>query len=231
MPHDDRSDDAPAPIDPRGLGSLVHAVLERVDLQADNPVGTWCEQLAEEHVVENTEAAAEAARKMVERFTRSARWRALAEAAVAHRELEFLLAWPPGPQKGVRTLFQESGMTESLSRCSPKKSSDPFLPRYLQGYIDCLYQDQQGDWHLVDYKTNNVTADACSQAARQYEMQLYVYAMAVERALGREPVELVLHFLRPGVEHVVAWDDAARRRGMELVSNAIDRAVSLNPDP
>ena len=36
--------------------------------------------------------------------------------------------------------------------------------------------------------------------------------MAAERALGQSPTELVLHFLRPGVEHVIPWNDAARTR-------------------
>lgn len=207
MPHDDHTGDPGAQIDPRGLGSLVHAVLERVDPRDENPIGTWCEQLAEEHVVENAEAAAAVARDMVERFTASARWRELAEATATHRELEFLLAWPPGAADG-----RGDG-------------------RYLQGYVDCLYQDTRGDWHLVDYKTNNVTAEACRRVAERYEMQLYVYAMAVERALDRGPVELVLHFLRPGVEHVVAWDDRARRRGVEMVSEAMENAVTRNAEP
>jgi ATP-dependent helicase/nuclease subunit A len=222
LPHDDHSDDAHSRIDPRGLGSLVHAVLERVDLRADNPIGTWCEQLAEEHVVDNIEAAAESARGMVERFATSARWRELAKATAMHRELEFLLAWPPA-EKGVRNLFPDASHEPTSAAAEEKKVPDTFFGRYLQGYIDCLYQDRQGDWHLIDYKTNNVTADACPQEARRYEMQLYVYAMAVERALGCEPVELVLHFLRPGVEHVVAWNDNARRRGVEMVNQAMQR--------
>ncbi len=195
--HDDPIGAPRQQVDPRGLGSLVHAVLERLDPRAENPIGTWCEQLAEEYVVENTAAAAELAREMVERFTVSGRWRELAAASVVHRELEFLLAWPPGEADG--------------------------RGRYLQGYIDCLYRDVGGNWHLVDYKTNNLSAADCPRAAERYEMQLYVYAMAVERTIGRAPVELVLHFLRPGVEHVVAWDDQARRRGMEMIDAAMAR--------
>ena len=49
-------------------------------------------------------------------------------------------------------------------------------------------------------------------------MQMYVYALAAERALGEPPAELVLHFLRPGVEHVFPWNDAARTRAIEMVN-------------
>src|SRR6185295_5674311 len=93
--------------------------------------------------------------------------------------------------------------------------------RYLQGYIDCLYQDAAGGWHLVDYKTNDIPTAAVPKAAQQYEMQMVVYALAAERALGQPPVELVLNFLRPGVEHTFPWNDAARRRGIALVNDAI----------
>ena len=59
------------------------------------------------------------------------------------------------------------------------------------------------------------------RVAEQYEMQMYVYAMAAERALGQPPAELVLHFLRPGIEHVFPWNDAARQRAIEMVNEAI----------
>jgi len=187
-------------VDPRGLGSLVHAVMERVDFRAENPIGTWCELLAPEHVFENTDTAVALAREMLARFVGSARWWQLAEAAALHREIEFLLAWPPGNSDG--------------------------RGRYLQGYIDCLYQDGDGGWHIVDYKTNDVSAVECSLVAVQYDMQLGVYALAAERTLGQPPVELVLHFLRPGVEHVFHWDKAARQKAIALVNQAMDSKAS-----
>jgi hypothetical protein len=52
-------------------------------------------------------------------------------------------------------------------------------------------------------------------------MQMHVYAMAAERALGEPIVELTLHFLRPGVSHVIPWDDAARREAVKVVNEAI----------
>jgi ATP-dependent exoDNAse (exonuclease V) beta subunit len=157
----------------------------------------WCEQLAPEHVLENGPAAAAVAGEMLERFAGSPRWQQHAEAARLHREVEFLLPWPPGAPDG--------------------------RVRYLQGYIDCLYQDSSGGWHLVDYKTNDVSAEQCPREAANYEMQLGVYAMAVEQALGQPPVELALCFLRPGVDFVLPWNDAARERTLELVNDAMKK--------
>ena len=104
-----------------------------------------------------------------------------------YRELEFLLAWPPG-------------RNDPAGHC-------------LQGFIDCLYRDASGGWHVIDYKTNRVAAGQLAAAAADYEMQMLVYGMAVERILGRPPEELTLCFLRPGLEYRFAWDAASRAAG------------------
>ena len=180
----------------RGLGLLVHDVISRTNFADDASlakIGLWCEHLAPQYVDFKEEAAANLAHDMIERFVRSSRGRALAAAAELHRELEFLLPWPP--------------------------------EYHLRGYIDCLYRDAGGAWRVVDYKTNNVSASECGEAAKQYEMQLYVYALAVERSLGVAPVDVALCFLRPGVEQVFPWNDAARQRAVEMIDAAI-RAAS-----
>ena len=184
-----------ATIDPRGFGTLVHDVLARLDFRGDCDIAAWCEHLAPLHVVLNTAAAAHAAREMIERFVASPHGRRLAEAAAWHREVEFLVAWPLGETNGDAP--------------------------HIRGYIDCLYQDREGQWRLADYKTDHVAPADVPRSAARYEMQLYVYAIAAERALGQSPVELALHFLRPGAQHVFAWNDTARQQAIELVSESI----------
>ncbi len=140
-----RANPASVAIDPRGLGTLVHDVLERIDfasgatagLPSSGDIAAWCEHLAPAHVIQNTEHAARLARNLIERFTASPRGKQLAIATAIHREIEFLLAWPPGEQTR--------------------------RGQYIQGYIDCLYQDATGSWHIVDYKTNDVTAGQVAQ--------------------------------------------------------------------
>jgi ATP-dependent helicase/nuclease subunit A len=188
-----------ARIDPLRLGSLVHDVLARVDYGANgnaDDIGRWCEHLASQYVLLNADEAAASAREMLERFAASPRAKRLALSRAIHREVEFLLAWPPGS--------------------------------YLHGYIDCLYQDAEGRWRLIDFKTTKATAADVARMARQYEMQMYVYALAAERALGEPPAELALYFLRPGVEYTFPWNDAARRRAEDLVNQAI--ASQLDSD-
>jgi ATP-dependent exoDNAse (exonuclease V) beta subunit len=182
-------------VDPRGFGSLVHEVLARTDFHNKGDIAGWCELLAPQHVLLNSDQAANTAREMIAHFVASPTGRQLAESAAMHREVEFLLAWPPGETNGDGA--------------------------HVRGYIDCLYQDAQGDWRLVDYKTDDVVPADVPRVAKRYEMQLYVYAIAAERALGQPPVELTLHFLRPGAEHVFPWNDTARRRAIDLVNESI----------
>ena len=189
---------APPKIDPRGLGTLVHAMLERIRFGEAGDARGLAAQLAPRHLGDDRAGEA-AAVEMVSRFLETEEARRLADARQVHREMEFLLAWPP---KAAR----EHG-------------------RYLQGTIDCLYEDSEGRWHVLDYKTNRISADQVAAAATEYEMQMFVYALAAERVLGRAPEELTLYFLWPGVAHRFAWDEAARERARQQVNRAMASLV------
>ena len=80
-----------------------------------------------------------------------------------------------------------------------------------------LYQDAGGGWHVLDFKTNLVLDENLTSVSANYEMQMLVYALAVEKILKCPPRELVLHFLRTGWETPFPWDDAARKRVVEMV--------------
>jgi ATP-dependent helicase/nuclease subunit A len=191
-----RASDADGKIDPRALGLLVHDVLARIDFAKPTDIGAWCEHLAPHHVIHHADRAALRACEMIERFVNSARGRELARAAAVQREADFLLPWP-----------ERNGANH----------------QYIRGVIDCLYQDASGHWRIADFKTNDVRAANVPFLALQYELQLYVYAMVAEDALGKAPTELVLHFLRPGVEHTFAWNKAARSRATEMLNEAIEQ--------
>jgi ATP-dependent helicase/nuclease subunit A len=180
-------------VDPLGLGTLVHAVLAEVDFAQPKNLSALLERHAAEHVGDDRDAIAQAT-EMLERFLASKRAKAIAEAKVVYRELEFLLAWPP---EGDR----QDG-------------------RYFQGFLDLLYQDVAGGWHILDFKTNMITKANLNEVAANYEMQMLVYALAAEKILKSPPEELSLHFLRTGWEKPFPWDDAARKRVVELVEQS-----------
>jgi ATP-dependent helicase/nuclease subunit A len=185
--------DGEASPDPRGLGTLVHAALAAVDLAAPGNCRALVERLAERHLPDSPAEVDEAV-AMVERFVKSARAREIAAADESHAEIEFLLSWPADGPRPARAA--------------------------LRGFIDRLYRDAAGGWHVVDFKTNRVAGEV-ARAAEPYEMQMLLYGLAAERILGSPPASLTLHFLRPGVEHSFAWGDAARQRVVALVNEAI----------
>ncbi len=202
VPAADRLDETASPepqLDPRGLGTLVHAVLEQIDFAKPGDVQKLVERLASEHLPAEGLDLGEPI-DMIGRFLHSPRAAELAAAKELYRELEFLLAWPPDHNAACETA---SG------------------GRYLQGFIDCIYRDGAGRWRLIDFKTNQVTAENMASVAAGYEMQMLLYALAAEKILGSPPDELTLCFLRPGIEHRFSWDSDARRRVIELVDGKL----------
>jgi ATP-dependent helicase/nuclease subunit A len=203
----------------RGLGALVHDVLRRltfVEFPNAAEVQEWCEHLAAQHVIQQAEQAAAKAAEMIGRFLLSPRGQELAKAAEIHQEVEFLLPWN-------ETADQETECKKK--RAGAPHSSDMRPQPYLRGYIDCLYRDDRG-WHLVDFKTDDLASSQVASSAERHEMQLYLYALALESSLTEQPAELVVHFLRSGVEKVYSWNASARTRCKEFISDRIRKHTS-----
>ena len=187
------------------LGKLVHAVMAQMDFTATHTVdvAALVRREADRRFATPAEHITTAI-EMASRFAKSARAAEFRTAQALHRELEFLLAWPPG-----------------ASGKSPASKPAAAAPRRLQGFIDCLVQNASGAWEVIDFKTNHVAAAAVPQAALQYEPQMLLYALAVEEILGQSPQRLTLHFMHPGVEHTFEWNAAAREKTIALVSKAL----------
>lgn len=189
-------DDESAPrqgVDPRRLGSLVHAAIERLPQDATREaIGPLIDDLAPLHVRRDIEATVAEARRQVAALLRSRAWRGMATSDDLRREVEFFLPWP----------LQDS-------------------TAMLRGYFDALWRDEEGRWRLADYKTNRVAADRVPQFAEPYRFQMAVYAHAIEAATGQAPAALTLVFLSPGVEVDVPWDERAREASRALISEKI----------
>jgi len=66
----------------------------------------------------------------------------------------------------------------------------------IRGKID-LWFEEGGDLVIVDYKTGAVSAADAHRRAQDYELQLRLYALAVERLAGRTADSAYLCFLQP----------------------------------
>jgi ATP-dependent exoDNAse (exonuclease V) beta subunit len=71
-------------------------------------------------------------------------------------------------------------------------------PLVVSGQID-LWFEEGGELTIVDYKTDAVGAPEAHHRAQEHELQVRLYAMAVERMTGRAPARACLHFLAPDV--------------------------------
>jgi ATP-dependent helicase/nuclease subunit A len=179
----------------RALGSLVHAALERIDFKRPQPIDKLFASLAMVAPDPPTEKLVARATKLVETFLVSPRAVELAAAKVVRRELEFLLPWPPSGEEPTQ--------------------------RYFHGFIDCLYQGADGGWRLLDFKTNRTTAENVAAVANQYELQLLVYTLAIEQALGAPLQEAALVLLDGGREHRFNWNEAERSKGLRRINDAM----------
>ncbi len=197
--------------DPLGLGTLVHAVLAEIDFSRPEMLEQVVTRLGEHHLPGAADQWEEA-REMLARFLAEPCAARITASRCLHREAEFLLAWPPD---GPVVL----GMHDSARHAAGEG-------RYIEGFIDCLYQDAGGRWHLIDYKTNHVTEATLDAVVAVYEPQLWLYATAAQLVLGEWPASVSLNFLRPGVERAIEWDAPARATMVERINRGIAELTS-----
>ena len=93
----------------------------------------------------------------------------------------------------------------SAKRCYPEL---PFIykTRYgiLKGQIDLVFQEKNGAWTILDYKTNRVVPEGLKAASLEYEKQLAFYALAFKKLYGEAPKKSVLYFA--AVDKVYEFD-------------------------
>jgi ATP-dependent exoDNAse (exonuclease V) beta subunit len=82
----------------------------------------------------------------------------------------------------------------------------------VRGTID-LWFEENGEIHLVDYKTDAVARPA------DYAPQLALYALAMERAFGKRPAHAWLHFLRSDLVVEVPLNDATLDNARQLIAD------------
>lgn len=68
----------------------------------------------------------------------------------------------------------------------------------LQGIVDCCIEEK-GILTVVDYKTDNVTAETIFDTAEHYRPQLHAYSLAMERIMKKPVGGSILCFLQAGL--------------------------------
>jgi ATP-dependent helicase/nuclease subunit A len=65
---------------------------------------------------------------------------------------------------------------------------------FLTGTLDRVYRSDDGVWHVLDYKTDNVSRTALQQKASLYEPQLRFYALLIKKLFSTSDVHAHLLF-------------------------------------
>jgi ATP-dependent helicase/nuclease subunit A len=175
-----REEDAPAPtLDLLVRGTLVHALLEDLDLRggAALPDEEAVRAVAAAHEAELSEDDVADLQGMVAAFAGSALRARLGAARAIHREHAFAFTLADGP--------------------------------LLTGFVDVLAQQADGAALIVDYKSDHVgDADLDALVEGTYGTQRRIYALAALRS-GAPHVEVAHVFLeRPGEPAVARYSSA-----------------------
>ncbi len=112
--------------------------------------------------------------------------------------------------RSAKRLWREFRFTTELparyfTRDPEKKRALEGVNILTQGVIDCLIEDEGGELHLVDYKTDRLSQKELSsrELARQkltesHALQLSYYSLAIEKIFGKKPRELRVYSLPLG---------------------------------
>jgi ATP-dependent helicase/nuclease subunit A len=87
-----------------------------------------------------------------------------------------------------------SQWSESDTQNAGRSTQDSII---IQGIIDLLMQTPKG-LVIVDFKTDNVSADDIAARAEFYRKQLELYAEACEKIITKKVIARWLYFLGPG---------------------------------
>ena len=117
------------------------------------------------------------------------------------------------------TILREQRILFPLDR-GPGKN-----PTIIECIIDLLFKDAEGKWHVVDYKTNNVTADNCEERMRgTYALQMALYQVAVAKTTDANPedVKATIFCTAAGKEIDMTADVAIIQQTMDKTRDALD---------
>ncbi len=159
-----------------GRGTAAHILMEHISIGPHTPesIDTEIARLTAEGVLSPAQAGA-IKRQSVAAFFASPLGRRMAESERVERELPF------NHRVSARELV----------------GADTDETMLLQGVIDCCFIED-GQWVLVDYKTDFVPAGKAAQAAQRHRRQLALYRNALGALTGIPVKEMYIHFLSIG---------------------------------
>ena len=165
---------------PMERGTAMHTAMQQLDLNRAESIAAIAAQVDE---LLKKGILTEAERRSIDvtkiwNFASSSLGRRMRAAKAVYRELPFGRLLP------AQRYYEEA--TDTSDRI------------FLQGIIDVLFEDEHGDYILLDYKTDRrISAVA---ARKRYQFQIDLYCDAVETILHKAVKERYLFLLDTGIE-------------------------------
>ncbi len=160
-------------------GIITHTFMQFCDFENFDAVGGAKEL---DRLIENGFISEDNRKRVrlyeIEMFKRSKLFKEIRSAKNLYRELRFNVKLPA-------SLFTAD---------AEKKAQFGNREILLQGVIDCIIEDDGGNLHLVDYKTDRLPTEALSDRTlaemilrEKHSLQLSYYALAIEKMFGKQP--------------------------------------------
>lgn len=155
------------------VGTAVHAFMQNVDLtnvKSAEQIQEFVETLGQREILTRAEQAAINPKKMVPFF----------HSEIANRLIH------------AKEIMREFPFTYALK----DEDGDSQI---IQGVVDCLFQEEDGRWVLLDYKTDRVQhlvsndTNLLEEMKNRYNIQLSLYAQAIEAIMKIEIKEKILY--------------------------------------
>jgi RecB family exonuclease len=126
--------------------------------------------------------------------------------------------------------FHQSRLYREITASSRVYRELPFIfdngKRIIHGVIDVLFQQPDGTWTLVDYKTSDLRGEAAKSHAQRFHMQVGAYAGAVLEQLqlvDDSHLAVYIHYIRHDMTVRIESDEW--RTAMEKMEPAIGSLV------
>ena len=106
--------------------------------------------------------------------------------------------------------------------------------RLVHGVIDALYQSEEGQWVLLDFKTDRIKIEYVDKRTEEYLVQLGLYQAGMQMVPGKPP-QVIIYYLFPGLPIEIDGDRLLERRAEvhylfnELNTQSVHLGAKLRP--
>lgn len=169
------------------MGSATHLFLQFCNFENAKKMGVAAElrRLVDREFIDEKSASLVRIREL-ERFFDGELYRQIKDSDKIYRELRF------------NTNLDASDFTDDIE-LKEKLSGTPLL---IQGVIDLIVFDRDGEYALIDYKTDRVSFDNRKESRetlrRRHEKQLFYYSLVCEKMFGKKPKKRMIYSLALG---------------------------------